>query len=148
MNATSITLFIVLLINIVAPFAVYYTIKLARKKDYKSHRKIQNLVFTLCIIAVLVLEGLIRFSGGTGSLTENSSYAGTLFFRNLFIAHILGAVLIYILWIFQVIVSNRKFKKNALLIKESSHKTVGYILFFGLIYIAITALMMYIMILL
>lgn len=148
MNVTSIILFIVLIINIVAPFAVYYAIKLAREKDYKTHRKIQNVVFALCIMAVLALEGLIRFSGGSGSLAEDSSYAGTPFFRNLFIAHIVGAVLIYILWIFQVVVSNRKFKRNTLFIKNSSHKTVGHILFFGLIYIAITALMIYIMILL
>lgn len=142
---TTAILIIVLLLNLIAPFAVYYAISLAKQKDYNAHKRIHNVVYIVCVLGVLALEGLIRFSGGSGSLAENSSYSGTTFFKILLVAHIIGAVLTYLLWTFQVIISNRKFLKKLPGKFSSIHKRIGHILFFGLIYTAVTALFVYVM---
>ena len=145
MNLTLIILTVVLVINLVAPFAVFYAIKLAKRKEFLSHKKMQNIIFYICFFAVFTLEGLIRFSGGSGSLTQNSSFSGTVFFRILLLAHIIGAVLTYGLWAYQTIASNRKFKKQLPGTFSQRHKRLGYIVFIGLIYTALTALAVYVL---
>ncbi len=146
MNTAIIILTAVLVLNVIAPFAVYYAIRLAKRGDFKTHKKIQNIVFLVCVLGVLVLEGLIRVSGGSGSLVENSSYAGTTVFRAILAAHIIGAILTYLLWTFQVVASNRKFGKSLPGKFSAAHKAIGYILFFGLSYTAVTAAIVYAMI--
>lgn len=66
MNVITIIMTAVLLLTLFAPFGVYYGVKIAKKKDYKSHRKIQNIIFIVCVVGVLALEGLIRSEGGSG----------------------------------------------------------------------------------
>ncbi|EMB14243.1 MULTISPECIES: DUF420 domain-containing protein [Pirellulaceae] len=139
MNTATLILTAVLILNLFAPFAVYYAIGLAKEGLYKTHKRIQNAVFIACVLGVLTLEGLIRFSGGSGSLAENSSFSGTTIFKTILAAHIIGAILTYILWTFQIVVSNRKFGEKLLGSFASMHKTIGYILFLGLIYTAVTA---------
>ena len=133
----------VLVLNLIAPFAVYYAVGLAKRGDLNAHRQLQNGVFLVCVVGVLVLEGLIRFSGGSGSLVQNSSYSGTPVFRGLLVAHIIGALLTYLLWTCQVIASNRKFGKSLPGKFSSAHKLIGYLLFFGLSYTALTAALVY-----
>lgn len=135
----------VMLLTFLAPFAVYYAVTLAKKKEYKKHRKIQNLVFYISVGGVLLLEGLIRYEGGSGSLASQSSYAEHDFYNNFLNAHIIGAVLTYLLWIFLIIISNIKFQKKLPGKFSSIHKTLGYIVFVGLIYTGATALVIYVM---
>lgn len=45
----------VMLLTLFAPFGVYYAVKMARKKEYKTHRKIQSIIFVICVIGVLAL---------------------------------------------------------------------------------------------
>ena len=66
----------VLLLTLFSPFGLYYGVKLAIKKDYVAHRKIQNIIFIVCVLGVLSLEVLIRYSGGSGSLASESKYYG------------------------------------------------------------------------
>lgn len=146
MNTAIIILTVVLVLNILAPFAVYYAIGLAKRGDFNSHKKIQNIIFFVCVLGVLALEGLIRVSGGSGSLVENSSYAGTTIFRAILGAHIVGAILTYLLWTFQVVGSYRGFGKSLPGKSSPVHKAIGYILFFGLSYTAVTAAIVYAMI--
>lgn len=134
------------MLNIIAPFAVYYAIGLAKRGDFNTHKKIQNIVFLVCVLGVLTLEGLIRVSGGSGSLVENSSYAGTTIFRAILAAHIVGAILTYLLWTFQIISSHRAFGKTLPGKSSWAHKAIGYLLFFGLCYTAVTAAIVYAMI--
>lgn len=135
----------VMLLTFLAPFGAYYAVTLAKKKEYKRHRKIQNLVFYISLGGVLLLEGLIRYSGGSGSLAAQSSYAEHDFYINFLIAHIIGAVLTYLLWIFLIITSNVKFQKKLPGKFSNTHKTLGYIVFVGLIYTGATALVIYVM---
>lgn len=135
----------VLLLTLISPFGVYYGIKLAKKLEYQKHRKIQNIIFILCVFGVLSLEGLIRYSGGSGSLASKSDYYGTGFFSITLVSHIIIAVLTYLVWAVLIIISNRKFKKTLPGKLSKIHKKLGYIIFGGLIYTALTALIIYLM---
>lgn len=131
-----------LILSILAPFILLYAVSFIKKKEYKTHIKIQKRLFWTCIAALLILEIQIRISGGSGSLIYNSEYTSTPFFKFILIAHIIGAVLTYILWGITVFISSKKWKRRKTLPGSFStiHKRLGYIIFSGLIYIAVTAL--------
>lgn len=135
----------VMLLTLFAPFGVYYAVKMARKKEYKTHRKIQSIIFVICVIGVLALEGLIRSGGGSGSLASSSNYYGTSFFKTILFSHIIVAVLSYLLWTILIVISNVKFQKSLPGKLSKFHKRFGQIIFGGLIYTAITALAIYLM---
>ncbi len=141
MNITFIIIIGMLILSILAPFISLYAISLIKKKQYKKHVKIQKRLFWVCIMAVVVLELQIRFSGGSGSLIADSEYAGTTFFKAILIAHIIGAVLTYLIWGISVYMSSKKWKAGTLLSGgfSAAHKTLGYITVVGLFYTAITA---------
>lgn len=145
MNSTIFIMTAVMLLTLISPFGVYYGVQLARKKDYKTHRKIQNIIYFICVLGVLALEVLIRYSGGSGSLASNSEYYGTNFFTITLVSHIIIAVLTYLLWTILIFLSNRKFQKSLPGKFSKTHKTLAYIIFAGLIYTAITALVVYLM---
>lgn len=135
----------VLVVTLIAPVFSYYAIRKAKQKDFATHKKIQTLVYAFCIAAVLVLELLIRFSGGSGSIYGGSSHANNPIFKAILIAHIVGAVLTYILWTFLIIKSRRKFQKTLPGKFSVTHKKVGVVVFVGLVYTGVTALVVYLM---
>lgn len=145
MNFEIIIMTVVLLLTLFSPFGVYYGVKIAKKKDYSSHRKIQNVIFFICVIGVFALEGLIRFSGGSGSLTSSSNYNNTNFFKITLFSHIIVASFSYLLWTILIIISNITFRKSLPGKFSKLHKLIGKINFGGLIYTAITALAVYLM---
>lgn len=123
MDFTFIIITTVLIVTLVAPVFSYYAIKKARQKDFKTHKKIQTIVYAFCIAAVLVLELLIRFSGGSGSMFKDSSHADNPVFKTILIAHIIGAVLTYIVWTFLIIKSVGNFKNTSRKIFSDAQKT-------------------------
>ncbi len=145
MNVTITIMTAVLLLTLFSPFGVYYGVKIAKKKNYKTHRKIQNIIFIVCVVGVLALEGLIRSEGGSGSLASASNFYNTKFFNITLFSHIIIAILSYLLWTILIIISNIKFQKNLPGKLSKFHRTTGYIIFGGLIYTAITALAVYMM---
>ena len=145
MNFTVTIMTIVLIITLFSPFGVYFGIKLAKDKNYRSHRKIQNIIFFVCVVGVLSLEGLITSAGGSGSLASESIYYETNFFRYTLFSHIIVAVLSYLLWAALIIFSNIFYKKKLPGKFSKFHRKTGYIIFSGLLYTAITALMVYLM---
>lgn len=132
----------ILTLSILAPFISLYAVSFIKKKDYPTHIKIQKRLFWTCVIAVLILEIQIRVAGGSGSLVSNSAYTGTPFFKSVLTAHIIGAVLTYIIWGITIFTSNKKYKKRKTLPGSFSvtHKRLGFITIIGLFYTAITAL--------
>ncbi|HLV92673.1 MAG TPA: DUF420 domain-containing protein [Aequorivita sp.] len=145
MNLTIAIMTAVMLLTLISPFGVYYAVKLAKKQDYTGHRKFQNIIFFICVLGVLALEVLIRYSGGSGSLASKSNYYGTGFFTFTLVSHIIVAVLTYLLWTVLIIISNRKFQKTLPGKFSKTHKQIGIIVFIGLIYTAISALAVYLM---
>lgn len=143
MNITQIIMTAVLLLTVISPFVLYYAQQVAKKKDYLKHQKLQNIIYIICVVGVLSLEVLIRFSGGSGSLASTSRYYGTTFFFLVLTSHILVAVASYCLWTFLIITSNRKFRKELPGKFSKTHKRIGITIFFGLVYTAITAILVY-----
>lgn len=101
-----------LILSIIAPFVSLYAVSLIKKKGYKKHIQIQKTLFWICLIAVIILEVQIRISGGSGSLIVDGKYVGTDLFKYTLTAHIIGAVLTYIIWAITIFVSNTKWKKK------------------------------------
>lgn len=89
MDATIMIMTAVLLLTLFSPFGVYYGVNVAKKKDYKTHRRIQNIIFIVCVVGVLALEGLIRSEGGSGSLASASTFYNTNFFKIILFSHII-----------------------------------------------------------
>lgn len=145
MNVAIIIMTLVLFITLFSPFGVYYGIKLARKKDYKSHRRIQNIIFIVCVVGVLALEGLINSSGGSGSIASESAYYNTKFFKYTLFSHIIVAILSYLIWFVLIVISNISYRKSLPGKLSKFHKKTGIIIFGGLVYTAVTALIVYIM---
>lgn len=131
-----------LILSVLAPFISLYAVSFIKKKDYKTHIKIQKRLFWTCVVGVVVLEIQIRISGGSGSLVSNSGYTNTTFFKLILGAHIIGAVLTYIIWGVTIFTSNKKWKTRKTLPGAFSitHKRLGYFTIAGLFYTAITAL--------
>lgn len=142
MNLTFIIIIGMLILSIIAPFVSLYAVSLIRKKEYKKHIKIQKTLFWICLIAVIILEVQIRVSGGSGSLIADGKYVGTALFKFTLIAHIIGAVLTYIIWTITIFVSNIKWNKRRTLPGTFSitHRRLGYFTLIGLFYTAITAM--------
>lgn len=145
MNITLLIMTTVLLLTFFSPFGVYYAIKLARKKEHANHKRMQNIIFMVCVLGVLALEILIRFSGGSGSLVSESKHYSTTYFTVILVSHIVVAVLTYLLWTALILLSNRKYQKALPGGFSKTHKQMGLVVFGGLIYTAITALIVYVM---
>lgn len=145
MNIPVIIMTTVLLITLFSPFGVFYGVRLAKNKKLKSHRKVQNIIFILCVVGVLALEGLIHSSGGSGSLASESIYYDTKFFKYTLFSHIIIAVVSYFIWTVLIIFSNLTYRKNLPGKFSNFHKKAGYLIFGGLIYTATTALIVYLM---
>lgn len=143
MNLTFIIIIGMLILSILAPFVSLYAVSLIKRKNYKCHIRIQKFLFWICVLGVVVLEIQIRVSGGSGSLIADGKYIKTDFFKGILIAHIIGAILTYIIWGVTIFVSNTKWKKRRTLPGKFSitHRRMGYISIGGLFYTAITALM-------
>lgn len=142
MNITFIIVLGMLVLSVLAPFISLYAVSLIKKKDYKTHAKIQKRLFWTCVAGVLVLEIQIRISGGSGSLVSNSEYTQTTLFKSILIAHIVGAVLTYIIWGITIFTSDKRWKTRKTLPGTFSitHRRLGYFTIAGLFYTAITAL--------
>ena len=135
----------VLVVTLIAPVFSYYAIRKAKQKDFATHKKTQTLVYAFCIASILVLELLIRFSGGSGSMFKDSSHANNPVFKTILTAHIIGAVLTYIIWTYLIIKSRRKFEKTLPGRFSVIHKKMGIVVFVGLVYTGVTALVVYLM---
>lgn len=142
MNSTFVIIIGMLILSILAPFISLYAISYIKKKDYRRHIKIQKRLFFTCAVAVVILEIQIRVSGGSGSLVSNSEYTNTPFFKSLLSAHIIGAVLAYIVWGITIFASQIKWKKRKTFpgIFSVTHKRLGYFTITGLFYTGISAL--------
>lgn len=145
MNITVLIMSLVMALTLAVPFLVFKGVKFAKNKDYITHRKWQNWIFIISMLGLFGLEGLIQSSGGSGSIASQSSYYDTSYFKPILFAHILGAMLTYLLWTIQIIVSNISFKKSLPGKSGKMHKALGMITFLGLVYTAVTALIVYVL---
>lgn len=96
MSISQIVVYGMLILSIFAPYIALYAVKLVKQGEYEQHIKVQKSLFYACVTGVILLELTIRFSGGSGSLVKVSPYLVTTFFHTTLWAHIISAVLTYI----------------------------------------------------
>lgn len=125
-----------------APVATY-TVKLAREGRLELHRRLQTVILTICYVAVLALEIRIRMAGGSGGLLQGSIYAGTGTLRTVAAAHIIGAVLTYVIWGWLLFGSRKTFRKTLPGAFSKGHKRWGWVVLLGLWFTAISATAVY-----
>lgn len=147
MSLTFIFIFCLLVVAMFTPFISLYAVSLIKEKEYQRHIKIQKRLFWVCVIGVVIFEVQLRMAGGSGSLVAQSKYVDTSFFRYILTAHIIGAVLTYLIWAFTIFWSDTKFRKKRTLPGFSSqmHRKLAYISITGLFYTAITSLIVWIL---
>lgn len=131
----------VLVLNLLAPFVALGATRLARAKRFGTHMRVQIGLWALMLACLLVLEGYIRISGGSGSIVEHSPYTGTWVYRTVFLAHILPAIATYLLWAGLVFTSFRR--RAGFGAFAPRHRLLGKVVVAGLFWIAATAIGVY-----
>ena len=130
---------VVFVCNLIAPVWAIVAARLARRGEHARHMQLQLALWLLMITNLLLLEGYIRFSGGSGSLMSDSAYAGTALMRTVFAIHIIPAIATYVLWSGLVVVTYRRRKVTALGGFSSRHMLLGKLVIGGLIWTALSA---------
>jgi len=134
---------VVLVFNLVAPVWGYAAARLARRRDYDRHQRLQIVLVVLAFVALFSLEGSIRLHGGSGSLVAGSPYVGTALLKGVFLAHILPAVVTYLVWAWLTVVSYRRRDKVLPGRFSRTHKRLGKLILVGLVWTAVSAVGVY-----
>ncbi|HEX6738016.1 MAG TPA: DUF420 domain-containing protein [Vicinamibacteria bacterium] len=135
----------VLAVNLAAPAAMAWSFRLARRRRFARHRRVQLGLLALCLLAVAGLEVHIRLAGGSGSLVGGSAFAGTALFRGVFAAHVGGAVLTYLAWGLLAWASNRRFGRALPGPFSATHRRLGLAVFAGMCFTALSASAIYLL---
>jgi len=132
-------------VTLSAPVVTFWGVRLVRAGRLEAHRRVQIVMVIVAVVAVLLLEGQIRLSGGSGALLQGSRYAGTSALRWVAGVHIGGAVLTYLLWIWLMIVSLKQWRVTLPGSFSQTHRRMGWIVWAGLVFTAVSATGVYVM---
>ena len=123
---------------VLIPLLLAFSIRFARKKQFKSHYQAHIAVYTLTMAVVILFEVGVRLSGGFTEFIKQSPVNPT-FFVTFLIVHIVIALVTIGAWTYQVIVSYKAFKHGQLTGKRAQHhRLIGKLIFTGML---ITVLM-------
>jgi putative membrane protein len=136
---------VVTLIVAILPLLVYSGILLARKKMFKVHAFIQNVIFLVSVIVLGYFEGGVRSSGGFDAFIIGSgvshTYASVVMLVHIFIA---TATLFY--WVQTLYTANRDFRKKMLPGRSSNrHKILALKTFLGIIFTSFSGIWVYLL---
>lgn len=134
---------VIFLCNLLAPVWALVAARAARRGEYVRHMRLQLSLWLLMLVALFALEGYIRVSGGSGSLTDGSPHAGTALFRTIFALHIIPAMATYVLWAWLIVVTYRRRNAPALAGFAARHARFGKVVIGGLIWTALSAAVVY-----
>ncbi|MEO1938547.1 MAG: DUF420 domain-containing protein [Sulfurimonas sp.] len=114
------------------PLVIYGGILLARKKLYKTHAAIQNLIFLLSVIVIGYFETGVRVSGGFDAFMLGSGVSHT-YSSIVMVVHIAIATATLFYWIRTIVTANREFYKGILPGSASlSHRDLAVKTFLGI----------------
>jgi putative membrane protein len=125
--------------TLVAPIAVYASIRLARAREHDQHRVVQAVLVVMGWLAVLALELRIRLEGGSGAFIERAPPALVAWGQRLLAIHIVVAVATYALWTWLAVASWRRFEVRLPGSFSRRHRTLGTLVFGGLCFTAASA---------
>jgi len=132
---------VVFVCNLLAPAWALFAAAAARRGDHARHMRLQLTLWVVMIANLLLLEGHIRMSGGSGSLTAGSPYAGTTLMTVVFLLHMLPAVATYLLWSWLVVATYRR--RASLGAFARRHRAAAKVVIAGLIWTALSACAIY-----
>ncbi len=138
---------VVFVCNLVAPAWALVAARAARRGDRRRHMRLQLTLWAVMILNLLLLEGYIRVSGGSGSLLAGSPYEGTGLMSVVIVLHIVPAVATYLLWTGLVVVTYRRRSSPSLALGAFSarHALLGKLVIAGLLWTALSACFVYYM---
>ena len=129
---------------IVAPFLMTLALRLAVQRRYRAHRRLQVGVLLGAIVAVLLLEGSIRFGHAMDAFTV-SAYYGTVTMTGLFAVHLAVAVPTFIVWCVLALLSWRRFPGVLPGAFSPRHRFWGRLTFVGLWFTCVTGVGLYVL---
>jgi hypothetical protein len=129
--------------NLVAPIWAVMAAGAARRGEHERHMRLQMGLWMAMLANLFLLEGLIRLSGGSGSLMGDSPWAGTTVLEAAFLVHVVPAVATYLLWSWLVIVTYRRWRKSAMAPFAPRHRMLGKVVIAGLVWTAISSCFVY-----
>ena len=115
---------------VAAPFLMAYAIRLARRRRYRQHRNLQVTLLVAGIVAVLALEGSIRFGSAQEAFALSSATGPWRAW--LFYGHLVVAFATSIAWFTLVVLSWRRFTHTLPGSFGGSHRRTGALTFVGL----------------
>ncbi len=125
------------------PFLIYGAIMLAKKKNYRAHASVQQLLFIVSVIVVGFFEYGVRMEGGYKNLMEGSSVSHD-YLLYVLIFHIMISVITLILWVKTLYYAKRDQKQSTLPgLYSESHKKDGQRTFIGIILTMLTGAWVY-----
>ncbi len=127
------------------PMLIFFGIKLAKKRHYKAHAFVQNMIFIISVIVVSYFEYGVRLGGGFESFMKDSSVSYT-FALLVLVIHIIIATLTLIYWTTTIVKANYHFSKGALPGRKSKeHKLLAFKSYLGIIFTSFTGVWVYIL---
>ncbi|MEQ1857038.1 MAG: hypothetical protein ABL963_11225 [Longimicrobiales bacterium] len=132
---------VVFVCNLIAPAWALVAASAARRGEHAKHMRLQLTLWAVMIANLLLLEGHIRLSGGSGSVTAGSPYAGTTLMTVVFLAHVVPAVATYMVWSGLVFVTYRR--RASLGGFGPRHRALGKAVIGGLVWTALSACAIY-----
>jgi putative membrane protein len=136
---------LVLALNLAAPLVMLWSFRLAGRRSFARHRRLQLRLLGACVLAVICLEVRIRLAGGSGELVAASSFAETALFRGVFTAHVAVAVLTYLAWALLAGASSRRFGSALPGAFSAAHRRLGLAVFGGMCFTALSATAVYVL---
>ncbi|MDE3263058.1 MAG: DUF420 domain-containing protein [Acidobacteriota bacterium] len=129
---------------VAAPFLMALALRLAAQHRYRAHRGLQTGVLLGAIVAVLLLEGSIRFGGAMDAFAL-SAYHGTATLAGLFGVHLAVAIPTFIAWCVLAVLSWRRFPGVLPGSFGPRHQLWGRLTFAGLWFTCATGVGLYVM---
>jgi putative membrane protein len=136
---------VVTLIVAVLPLLVYGAIVLARKKLYKVHAFMQNIIFIVSVIVVGYFEYGVRIGGGFDAFIKGSGVSHT--YASIVLGlHVIIAILTLIYWSLTVVKANYQFSKELIPgPKSNKHKLLALKTFLGIVFTSFSGIWVYLL---
>jgi len=132
---------IVALLPILVAVAIYF----AKRKNYRLHALVHQILFFVAIVVVGYFEYGVRAGGGYKTFVEGSSVSHQYAFYVL-IFHIIVAVIGFGIWLSTLIGAKKYARRKALPgIQSASHKRAGKRAFIWIVLTAVTGIWVYIL---
>ena len=131
------------IVSMLAPALTLISVRWVRQRKLHSHRAMQSWLVVVGFAAVIALEISIRLAGGSGAFVDqaNANWRGVA--RLLLITHAVVATLTYLAWAGLAIRSRRCFGSHLPGDFSRTHRRVGWLVFSGLLFTAVSSIGMY-----